>query len=62
VTLRDVVETVDGRLASMDGERPGIDGVWQQARALLVGLLGDLTITDMVDEEERLSETPMFYI
>jgi len=61
VTLLEVVETVDGRLAP-GGDTAGVDGVWRQARQLLVGLLGDLTITDMVDEEERMSETPMFYI
>jgi hypothetical protein len=52
---------VDGRLAAA-GDGAGIDGVWHQARQLLVGLLGDLTIADMVDEEERMSEAPMFYI
>lgn len=61
VTLLEVVETVDGRLAA-GGDGAGIDGVWHQARQLLVGLLGDLTIADMVDEEERMSEAPMFYI
>lgn len=62
VTLLEVVETVDGRLAPTGGAVAGVDGVWRQARTLLVGLLGDLTITDMVDEEERMSEAPMFYI
>ena len=61
VTLLEVVETVDGRLAAA-GDTAGVDAVWRQARQLLVGLLGDLTIADMVDEEERMSETPMFYI
>jgi len=61
VTLLEVVETVDGRLAAA-GDAAGVDGVWRQARQLLVGLLGDLTIADMVDEEERMSEAPMFYI
>jgi Rrf2 family transcriptional regulator, cysteine metabolism repressor len=61
VTLLEVVETVDGRLGA-GGEVAGVDGVWHQARQLLVGLLGDLTIADMVDEEERMSEAPMFYI
>ena len=61
VSLLEVVETVDGRLAAA-GDASGIDGVWHQARQLLVGLLGDLTIADMVDEEERMSEAPMFYI
>jgi Rrf2 family protein len=62
VTLLEVVETVDGRLAPAGGDAAGVDGVWRRARQLLVGLLGDLTIADMVDEEERLSEAPMFYI
>jgi len=61
VTLLAVVETVDGRLAAA-GDAAGVDAVWRQARQLLVGLLGDLTIADMVDEEERMSEAPMFYI
>ncbi len=61
VTLLEVVETVDGRLAAAI-DAAGVDGVWRQARQLLVGLLGDLTIADMVDEEERISEAPMFYI
>ena len=61
VTLLEVVETVDGRLAAA-GDAAGVDGVWRQARQLLVGLLGDLTIADMVDEEERMSEAPMFHI
>jgi Rrf2 family transcriptional regulator, cysteine metabolism repressor len=62
VTLLQVVETVDGRLASIGSERAGVDAVWQQARDLLVGLLGERSIADMVDEEERVSETPMFHI
>ncbi len=62
VTLLAVVETVDGRLGSIDADRAGVDIVWQQARDLLVGLLGERSIADMVDEEERVSETPMFYI
>jgi Rrf2 family cysteine metabolism transcriptional repressor len=62
VTLLDIVETVDGRLVPADGRARGVDSVWDQARSLLVGLLGDLTISDMVDQEERMSETPMFHI
>jgi Rrf2 family transcriptional regulator, cysteine metabolism repressor len=62
VTLLEVVETVDGRLAPPGNEASGVDHVWRQARQLLVALLGDLTITDMVDEEERMSEAPMFHI
>jgi Rrf2 family cysteine metabolism transcriptional repressor len=62
VTLLEVVETVDGRLAPGGTKASGVDAVWHQARQLLVGLLGELTITDMVDEEERMSEAPMFYI
>ena len=62
VTLLHVVETVDGRLAPQNGPARGVDSVWDQARNLLVGLLGELTISDMVDQEERMSETPMFHI
>lgn len=62
VTLLDVVETVDGRLVPAGGPGLGADSVWDHARTLLVGLLGELTIADMVDQEERMSETPMFYI
>ena len=61
VTLLEVVETVDGRLAA-GGSGGGVERVWRTARELLVGLLGDLTIADMVDEEERMSAAPMFYI
>jgi Rrf2 family cysteine metabolism transcriptional repressor len=62
VTLLHVVETVDGRLAPLNEPARGVDSVWDQARNLLVGLLGELTISDMVDQEERMSETPMFHI
>jgi Rrf2 family protein len=62
VTLLEIVEAVDGRLAPADAISQAVDSVWDQARTLLVGLLGGLTISDMVDQEERMSETPMFYI
>lgn len=62
ITLLEVVETVDGRLASGDGAASGIDVVWARARTLLVELLGDLSIADMVEQEERMSEAPMFHI
>jgi Rrf2 family cysteine metabolism transcriptional repressor len=62
VTLLEIVETVDGQLAPGGTPAGGVDAVWMQARTLLAGLLGDLTVVDMVDEEERMSEAPMFYI
>ncbi len=62
VTLLNIVETVDGRLVPGEGPARGVDSVWDQARTLLVGLLGGLTISDMVDQEERMAETPMFHI
>jgi Rrf2 family cysteine metabolism transcriptional repressor len=62
VTLLDVVETVDGRLVPATASPGGEESVWDRARSLLVGLLGELTIADMVDQEERMSDAPMFYI
>jgi Rrf2 family transcriptional regulator, cysteine metabolism repressor len=62
VTLLEVVETVDGRIGVADEAATGIDAVWADARSLLVGLLADRSIADMVEDEERASAAPMFYI
>lgn len=62
ISLLEVVETVDGRLGMPDAAATGVDAIWQQARDLLVGLLAERSIADMVEEDERASAAPMFYI
>lgn len=65
VSVLEVVETVDGRLASpasSDGARAGSESVWSEARATLSQLLSGLTIADMVEREARVQSAPMFHI
>lgn len=62
ISLLEVVETVDGRLGTSDGAVTGVDAIWQEARSLLVDLLSARSIADMVEEDERASAAPMFYI
>jgi Rrf2 family transcriptional regulator, cysteine metabolism repressor len=64
VTILEVVETVDGRIAPPGGgdEPHGSEFVWAQARAALSELLSALTIADMVEREARLQDAPMFHI
>jgi Rrf2 family cysteine metabolism transcriptional repressor len=64
VTILDVVETVDGRLAPPGGAGAGegTESVWSEARAGLAELLSGLTIADMVEREARLQSAPMFHI
>jgi Rrf2 family protein len=66
VTILEVVETVDGRLAapSSNGEdgHDALDGVWAEARAALAQLLGGITIADVREREARLRSAPMFHI
>jgi Rrf2 family cysteine metabolism transcriptional repressor len=65
VTVLEVVETVDGRLAAgapVDPSRAGAESVWNEARARLADLLGGLTVADVVEREARLQGAPMFHI
>ena len=65
VTVLEVVETVDGRLAAgapVDPSRAGAESVWDEARARLAELLGGLTVADVLDREARLQGAPMFHI
>jgi Rrf2 family transcriptional regulator, cysteine metabolism repressor len=63
VTVLDVVETVDGRLADpADGAPGGSESVWADARTALAGVLGGVTIADLVEREARLQGAPMFHI
>ena len=65
VTVLEVVETVDGRLAvapPVDPSRAGAESVWIEARARLADLLGGLTVADVVERETRLQGAPMFHI
>jgi DNA-binding IscR family transcriptional regulator len=64
VTVLEVVETVDGRLAPPRGQgaAEGAESVWAEARASLGELLSGLTIADMVEREARLQSAPMFHI
>jgi len=62
VSLLEVVETVDGRLSGADDPASGCDQVWDETRSCVAGLLGELTIADMVEREERLAQAPMFHI
>jgi len=62
VSLLEVVETVDGRLSGADGPTSGCDQVWDDTRRCVAGLLGELTIADMVERENRLTQAPMFHI
>lgn len=64
VTVLEVVETVDGRLAPPGGDEApdALDGIWAEARAVLADLLGGVTIADVVEREARLRSAPMFHI
>lgn len=62
VSLLEVVETVDGRLSGADDPVSGCDQVWDDTRRCVAGLLGELTIADMVERENRLTQAPMFHI
>lgn len=64
VTVLQVVEIVDGRLADDPGAPAagGAASVWDEARARLAELLGGLSIADMVEREARLQGAPMFHI
>jgi Rrf2 family protein len=65
ITVLEVVETVDGRLATgppVDPARAGAESVWIEARARLAELLGGVTVADVVDREARLQGAPMFHI
>lgn len=62
VSLLEVVETVDGRLAVDPAHASGCDAVWDEARERVSSLLSELTIADMVEREERLTQAPMFHI
>ncbi len=65
VTVLEVVETVDGRLAAgppVDPGRAGAESVWNEARTRLAELLGAVTVADVVDREARLQGAPMFHI
>lgn len=65
VTVLEVVETVDGRLAPLageDGDPNGCDGPWIEARARLVDLLADISIAEMAERDARLRDAPMFHI
>jgi len=65
ISILDVVETVDGRIASSPGgggSAEGTESVWAEARATLAGLLSGLTIAEMVEREARIQSAPMFHI
>ncbi len=66
VTILEVVETVDGRIAApaggQDDPHDALDGVWAEARAALAALLGGVTIADVQEREARLRSAPMFHI
>ncbi|MGD9694733.1 MAG: Rrf2 family transcriptional regulator [Thermoleophilia bacterium] len=64
VTILEVVETVDGRLAPPGAPVPpqGTESVWTEARTTLSELLNGLTIADMVEREARARSAPMFHI
>jgi Rrf2 family protein len=61
VTLLSVIEAVDGRLGLAE-PGAGVDEVWDEARNALVTLFSRVTIQDMVEKQERMTQTPMFYI
>jgi Rrf2 family transcriptional regulator, cysteine metabolism repressor len=63
VSLLDVVETVDGRIGLPPGDAPCAgDAVWGEAATRLRDLLGEVTVADMVEREERAAQAPMFHI
>ena len=65
VTILEVVETVDGRIAPPSGSDDGadaVDGVWASARSTLAALLAGITIADIQEREARLRSAPMFHI
>ncbi|MCB0881749.1 MAG: Rrf2 family transcriptional regulator [Thermoleophilia bacterium] len=63
VTLRDVVEVVDGPLGQDLSATPSaVDEVWRDVAAALAERLSELTIADMVEREAQAQNAPMFHI
>jgi Rrf2 family transcriptional regulator, cysteine metabolism repressor len=64
VTVLDVVEAVDGSLGE-PSPRGGDDAtrdIWSDVRLRVVETLGELSIADMVERDERRRDAPMFHI
>ena len=65
VSILEVVEAVDGRIAPPAGagvDGPGTETVWTEARTALADVLSGLTIADMQEREARYVSAPMFHI
>lgn len=64
ITLLEVVETVDGRLGPTppDPDPPGCRAPWINLRERLSELLGEVTIADVLEMDQRAKDAPMFHI
>lgn len=62
VSVLDVVEAVDGEIASADGMGTGLDTVWRQAIEGLAGTLGSASVAEIAHRDAEARSAPMFHI
>lgn len=63
VSLLEVVEAVDGALGLGGAQDPtAADEVWDAARAGVAEVLGEVTVADILEREDRAAAAPMFHI
>lgn len=64
VTVLEVVEAVDGALGgpSPRGGDDATRGIWNDVRVRVVEVLAEISISDVLERDERSREAPMFHI
>lgn len=64
VTVLEVVEAVDGAMGepSPRGGNDATRDIWNDVRARVAEGLGELSIADVVERDERTRDAPMFHI
>lgn len=62
ITVLDVVEAVDGELASPEAMANGLDTIWRDALQGLVDTLGGATVAELALEDSEARSAPMFHI
>jgi Rrf2 family protein len=64
VTVLEVVEAVDGALGepSPRGGEDATRQIWTEVRTRIMETLGEMSIADVVERDERTRDAPMFHI
>jgi Rrf2 family protein len=62
VTVLDVVEAVDGELASLEAMGQGLDSVWREALEGLSATLSGATVAELAHRDAEARSAPMFHI